>query len=953
MPPKKRPAARSEDEFESSSPAKRNRSELARASSVKPVEQRGAAKKAEAALKQTALDSEKIHTEQGGMAKKSVVTKKAQVALKQTALNSEVTDTKQGGTAKKSVVTKKAQATLKQTALDSEVTDTKQGGAAKRPEAATKQTASTTKDVSGKKGAAANKAIQGKKANSKPKTTVNDRTKAIIIEDEEVTQPRDMVVKDQGSPARKKGPRRAILKHFPPANTMFPEDQSGDIYVLLGPPGSLYAVRLHSAVLRANSDWFSRSLSDSVAECNAKLASDFTKQNRIAHRYEIELRNADSEEWKFIKTSITMVEPPSNPSVSVKKENPEPDNQNIYLDHEVQFVASKAQTSPKHGDETLAKKPLNFEMDGSMDEPIEDPQDSKNEPARTSDYQAASNSQVMLPNNSTPAQPAESVSPSIESVTEVLKQGSSNSRNLLKEIEVDQHVPSDETQEAPVGKHMPVSADIPQTPAPKNLTLPPNEGASSDVFGPSFEILPSVQDEAAGESSDSRKTFGSSSPSSGDLSNIEVPVPSEAVEADDNSSLSSMDSDKVSALMPEFAIRDEDNKPSFVGTEMEGVEPEATPRQVPKIKQEEEEDDANHVIFKTPPSPPSKVVKLRAKVSTSQEADDENGGPKTMSADQTKEEIPVPPKPDNAKADQPKDIVVEGFMNLFKIFYRLEPNISTNKFEDAITQTELLTYLTTHYGLTSPDKQISVNKLICKKLLAFGDELWMAIKEDPPRWLYHSLFLQCGAIFKEALVHMIGMYPMFPWTNIPENYLTPYVQCLIRGKAKDLRDTVASIERSLHGLTAYIKGVNVLERGAKGGVALEAVRMWHEWHREQMLKECYAWSIDNSTTALRFRLMGEAGHAYLAEDHEWNRYKETMEAQEHRFNDIDEARFKDTLKDLKQKARDIVRPLLNNSSKLKRYNMEYLICVYIDDEELPWVWDPTMTELGFVRPPPA
>ncbi|CAG8949749.1 hypothetical protein HYFRA_00004070 [Hymenoscyphus fraxineus] len=951
MPPKKRPAARSEDEFESSSPAKRNRSESARASSVKPVEQRGAAKKAEAALKQTALNSEVTDTKQGGTAKKSGVTKKAPAALKQTALNSTVT--KQGGTAKKFEVTKKSQATLKQTALDSEATDTKQGGSAKRSEATTKQTASTTKAVSGKNGAAVKKANQGKKANSKPKTAGNDQTKAIIIDDEEVTQPSDMAVKDQGSSAPKKAPRRAISKNFPTVNTMFPEDQSGDIYVLLGRPGSSNAVRLHSAILCTNSDWFSRSLSDSVVECSPKLASNFTKKNGIAHRYELELRDADSEEWKFIKTTITMVRPLSNPSVSIKKESPEPDNQNIHLVPEVQFVASKNQTPIKNVDAN-ARKSLNFGMDGSMDEPIEDPQDGKNELARTLDCHAASSFQVMLPDNATQAeQPPERVSPSIESVTTVLKQDSSNSQNMLKEIEVDQHMPSDETQEAPFGKHMPVSADIPQTPAPKNLTLPPNEGASPDDFGRSFETLPSVQDEAAGKSSDNRKTFGSSSPSSGDLPSIKVSVPSEAFEADDNSSLSSMDSDKVSALALEFAIRDEDNKPRFFGTEMEGVEPETTPRQVPKIKQEEEEDDANHVIFKTPPSPTSKVVKLIVRVSTSQQADDANGGTKTMSADKTKEEIPVPPKPDNAKADQPKDIVVEGFMNLFKIFYRLEPNISTNKFEDATTQTELLTYLTTHYGLTSPDKQNSVNKFICKRLLAFGDELWMAIKEDPPRWLYHSLFLQCGAIFKEALVHMIGMYPMFPWTNIPENYLTPYVQCLIRGKAKDLRNTVANVERSLHGLTTYINGVNVLERGAKGGVASEAVRMWHDWHREQMQKECYAWSIDNSATALRFRLMGEAGHAYLAEDHEWNRYKETMEAQEHRFDDTDEARFKDTLKDLKQKVRDIVRPLLNNSSKLDRRNMEYLTCVYIDDEELPWVWDPTMTELGFVRPPPA
>lgn len=375
--------------------------------------------------------------------------------------------------------------------------------------------------------------------------------------------------------------------------------------------------------------------------------------------------------------------------------------------------------------------------------------------------------------------------------------------------------------------------------------------------------------------------------------------------------------------------------------------PKQTTKKAPKsetIIKEEDVDDLN-VLASLPPGPPPKVLKLQVNKPSQ---NDETIKPEN----EPKEVPPVPQQAHHPKSveapQQPSELIIGGFTNLFRVYYDQDIIISADSFDDATNQAELLTHFLTFYGLKSQEKLAKVNRILGEKLRNYGQKLFMAIKKDPPRWLYHSLFIRCGVVFKEALIHMVGMHPSFPWTDIPETCLTPYVLSLIRQKVEKLQMLAARVDIPLHELTVKINGVSVLAPGLPKNTKRDAVRTWHAWHTEQILSACYTRRLsDNNSIALRYRLMGQGGHAYLPVEQEWVKF---TEGYINEFDEVQERDFKTALSELKKKAQRIVEPLMRHESQLDRDRVEYFTCTNIEDSELPWVCDEEMRDSDAVGP---
>lgn len=288
------------------------------------------------------------------------------------------------------------------------------------------------------------------------------------------------------------------------------------------------------------------------------------------------------------------------------------------------------------------------------------------------------------------------------------------------------------------------------------------------------------------------------------------------------------------------------------------------------------------------------------------------------------------------KATQPSGELLSAYHNLFLIYYGRAPIIDTKDIDTALQQAEILIRVAELYGSIP-----IVRPYLGNCMMQFGRDVYTAILQDPPRWLQLSLYLESAPIFKEAIIHIIGNLPNWPWSTVQ-----------LRDFPDDLKGSNGFFERKLDYLESLQRDVDrkltmssIKINGEEAQLDPENKRTYNTWLVLQLWKNWFTRSISKDESSnpsvcgsgTVYRLISKGGDAYLP--------SETIVAQIKALRDLnrmvkgDKQEIEEDLKLMKDFAQKEVRLLCVNNSMLsvEEADIEHLTCTKVENDELPWV----------------
>jgi hypothetical protein len=287
---------------------------------------------------------------------------------------------------------------------------------------------------------------------------------------------------------------------------------------------------------------------------------------------------------------------------------------------------------------------------------------------------------------------------------------------------------------------------------------------------------------------------------------------------------------------------------------------------------------------------------------------------------------------------QPDAELLSAYNNLFLIYYGRAPIIDAKDISNALQQAEILIRVAELYG-SNP----VIRPYLGNCMMQFGRDVYTAILQDPPRWLQLSLYLESAPIFKEAIIHITGNLPLWPW---------PTVQ--LRDFPDDLKGPGGFFERKLNYLEALQRDVDrkltmssIKINGEEAQLDTENKKTYNTWLVLQLWKNWFVGSISkdespNPTTCnngMVYRLISKGGNAYLP--------SESIVAQIKAIRDLsrmlkrDRQEIEEDLKLMKDFAQEEVCLLCVNNCMLgvEEAGIKHLTCTKVENNELPWVND--------------
>ncbi|KAH8663607.1 hypothetical protein BGZ60DRAFT_565649 [Tricladium varicosporioides] len=287
--------------------------------------------------------------------------------------------------------------------------------------------------------------------------------------------------------------------------------------------------------------------------------------------------------------------------------------------------------------------------------------------------------------------------------------------------------------------------------------------------------------------------------------------------------------------------------------------------------------------------------------------------------------------------------VLETYNSIFLIFYNKPPKISTINIDIALQQSEGLVKLAEHLDCVS-----LVRPHLSNTLLSYGRTLYKAILQDPPRWLLLSTYLESAPIFREAIVHIVGMHPIWPWhETATRDYFKPDILQLIDKKALELKILKTDINSKLFCSSITVDGqeVRIWKNNKATFDTFFVVSLWRDWFvggisktkssRDKALEQPIN-SSRNIIDAVPYRLMGQGGEAYLPLGETLTLLRDFKGKD---FARWDPREVNEDLMIMKLFAMKEVKPLLASESMLdlEAEGIGYFTCTKIANEELPWV----------------
>ncbi|KAG5933823.1 hypothetical protein E4U59_006604 [Claviceps monticola] len=298
-------------------------------------------------------------------------------------------------------------------------------------------------------------------------------------------------------------------------------------------------------------------------------------------------------------------------------------------------------------------------------------------------------------------------------------------------------------------------------------------------------------------------------------------------------------------------------------------------------------------------------------------------------------------------------ILLRNYDNLFRIFYNCRPMLNNINVVEAYRQCESLLTLADQY-----DALAVVRPCVEHHLLQFQSRLWIAVAGHS-RFFEFSYLARSKAIFKEALIHQVGIWHIFqerPDLDVPD-----FVLDMAERKVHELEENVSRVEGQLFRLSLTTEqGYRVTP--FNDYLSWLVVSLFRQWLTENIKAQsgpaCNSktendndhHSDDNGTTVpstfdtcRAYRDIGsDSPSAFL----DLNECDEFLALNPQLQTPANLVRFEKRMADLKAMARDLVRPLLRNNLELNvdspNISWEtldkplYFTCTTVEDEDIPW-----------------
>ncbi|KAF4637097.1 hypothetical protein G7Y89_g1003 [Cudoniella acicularis] len=294
--------------------------------------------------------------------------------------------------------------------------------------------------------------------------------------------------------------------------------------------------------------------------------------------------------------------------------------------------------------------------------------------------------------------------------------------------------------------------------------------------------------------------------------------------------------------------------------------------------------------------------------------------------------------------------MLETYNSLFLTYYSKLPTISTTDIETALRQTELLLNLAEYF-----DSVGIVRPYLSNTMFQYGREVYKAVLADPPRWLFLSIFLQSAPIFKEAIIHIVGMHPFWPSSTVSRSEFEPEVLALIDKKVAELQKMKAEINEKL--LTNSIVQDNRITHDA-----WLIVQQWRDWFASGLAKSNTARvrlatdparSDIKLTDGLVYRQIAKGGETYLPLYGVLTLLREIKsktcaKCSSRHLNQVPETKVEDLVLQSKWVSEDLLRlkdyamkevkSLAVNESMLEveEADVGHFTCTRVETNELPW-----------------
>lgn len=318
---------------------------------------------------------------------------------------------------------------------------------------------------------------------------------------------------------------------------------------------------------------------------------------------------------------------------------------------------------------------------------------------------------------------------------------------------------------------------------------------------------------------------------------------------------------------------------------------------------------------------------------------------------------------------EPGDEVLKDYDNLFRTMYQYPPVLDSVNIATAYTECKALLHLADMY-----DALEIVGTRVDHHLLRFGARLFKQIAKYPPSYLKLGYLARSQTIFAEALIHVVGQWPLArPQLN---DQIDSGVMDLIEDKHDELEDIKTRIEMKLWRITLTTsRGERV--NPANDYLSWLAMSLFRQWIAENttpgpsgILKEPARPSSNSRNPASRstnhiasqrlppapppsnpgnfntgkiYRLIGStSSSSYLPHDELKRFLKSSSEASNGTLYSRDNLRrFERRVEEVKNLARDAVRPLMRNFLELDLTvfgpaGLGYLTCTRVEEADFPW-----------------
>lgn len=316
------------------------------------------------------------------------------------------------------------------------------------------------------------------------------------------------------------------------------------------------------------------------------------------------------------------------------------------------------------------------------------------------------------------------------------------------------------------------------------------------------------------------------------------------------------------------------------------------------------------------------------------------------------------------KCTQEELDLLNDYDNLFRIFYNYAPALDSIDIATAYLQCKSLLQLADQY-----DALLVVGPRIDHHLLQFQSRLWKQIAKYPSSYLKIGYLAQSKSIFQEALIHVVGAWPVGERhirSQLPETVLE-----IIEDKVEDLEDLVGKTERKLFKLTLYTpRGDRVTPQNSYlDWLVVSFFRQWiadqtspaptpppsstrapssrDSHHRHHSSRHHHTLtaptSLNISSTQQQIQPANNQGHTYRLLGGPPINYlthddcKRFLKLSPEFYSREGLKRFEKRLDELKAQAREAVKPLMMSQLEGMADGVGYLVCTRIGERDWPWL----------------